>query len=569
MHTTQTKVLSLGFRWLVAGLTFLASVPALAAGADNYPAPATGDDLLRTERAHTALGHLRPFGRLSLAYAKDPIVLRASDGTERGILDHQLGAHASAGIELWRRAHIAIVAPLYFQSGEGLTEEPAAVAFGDLALDLRLALLRRDDLLEVALAGRASAPTGSEDDFVGDGGATVALAAIVSREFGEDGLMLTSSVGTKFRPDNDTLGTGSELLLSLGALLPVANAWALSGEAAMSTVYGSFFSEVATPASLLGGIRYLASTWTAHLGAGPGLSRGVGSPDYTIVAMVGSRSSFEEPAAPEALPEEPADTDGDGLSDSTDQCPDQPEDFDAFEDEDGCPEADNDGDGVLDAADRCPSVAEDRDGFQDDDGCVDEDNDRDGILDEVDACPLETEDLDGWMDDDGCPEQDNDLDGVLDPDDQCPNEKETPNGLDDADGCPDLLRVEQAQIRTLEPIYFDTGSARIQERSRPLLTELASVIAARADLGVVAIEGHTDSRGNDEYNLKLSTERANAVRMFLVENGVSPDRLTAVGRGESQPITTNDTAEGRDQNRRVEFRLAGAEEASATEDGGQ
>ena len=99
------------------------------------------------------------------------------------------------------------------------------------------------------------------------------------------------------------------------------------------------------------------------------------------------------------------DSDGDGIPDIRDQCPDMPEDKDGFQDEDGCPDFDNDNDGIYDAQDKCPNEAEDFDGFEDQDGCLDLDNDHDGISDKLDKCPNIPEDIDGVADDDGCPDQ--------------------------------------------------------------------------------------------------------------------------------------------------------------------
>lgn len=136
------------------------------------------------------------------------------------------------------------------------------------------------------------------------------------------------------------------------------------------------------------------------------------------------------------------DRDGDGSRDGADRCPDEPEDHDAFEDQDGCPEPDNDRDGVLDVDDRCPEIPETRNGRDDADGCpesaVGTDRDGDGAADSLDRCPDDPEDWDGLQDEDGCPDPDNDLDGVLDVDDLCPNDPEDRDGFQDEDGCPDL-----------------------------------------------------------------------------------------------------------------------------------
>ena len=141
--------------------------------------------------------------------------------------------------------------------------------------------------------------------------------------------------------------------------------------------------------------------------------------------------------APKQIIIQNIDLDGDGIHNDKDACPDIPEDFDGYEDVDGCPDPDNDGDGILDVDDKCPLDPEDKDNFEDEDGCPDLDNDKDTILDVDDKCPLEPEDKDGFEDEDGCPDPDNDGDGVLDPVDQCPDELEDKDGFADEDGCPD------------------------------------------------------------------------------------------------------------------------------------
>ena len=199
------------------------------------------------------------------------------------------------------------------------------------------------------------------------------------------------------------------------------------------------------------------------------------------------------------------DRDGDGIKDDVDKCPDDPEDFDGFKDEDGCPDPDNDNDGIPDVDDRCPNVPEDRDGDQDEDGCPeggDGDRDGDGILDSKDKCPDEPEDkrrLPGpgrlprsgqrqgrhprqaWTSartirktrtasrtQDGCPDPDNDHDGIPDVKDKCPNEPETFNGFEDEDGCPDKgsVIIQDNNIVILDKIKFADRSARDPARSR-------------------------------------------------------------------------------------------------------
>ena len=160
------------------------------------------------------------------------------------------------------------------------------------------------------------------------------------------------------------------------------------------------------------------------------------------------------------------DQDGDGIEDSVDNCPEKPEDFDQFQDEDGCPDPDNDNDNILDPVDLCRDVPEDIDLFEDEDGCPDLDNDGDGIPDAEDncpntvgpkenqgcpvndkdgdgipdgedTCPDDPEDFDGDRDEDGCPDVDTDGDGLEDDLDKCPTEAEDKDNFEDEDGCPD------------------------------------------------------------------------------------------------------------------------------------
>lgn len=252
-------------------------------------------------------------------------------------------------------------------------------------------------------------------------------------------------------------------------------------------------------------------------------------------------------------PESPKDTDGDGILDPDDDCPRKPEDKDGFQDEDGCPELDNDNDGLVDTIDECPNEPEDKDGFEDEDGCPDLDNDKDGLADKIDQCPDQPEDIDGWEDDDGCPDCDNDGDGVLEcPDeiDQCPDQPaQTP------DGCPKkykLVVVTKTKIEIKQTIYFQSGKAKIKPVSFPLLNEVGQALADNPSIKV-RIEGHTDSRGSDSYNEKLSDGRAHSVRQYLMGRGIDEDRMVAKGYGEAQPIADNRTNTGRAQNRRVEF----------------
>jgi outer membrane protein OmpA-like peptidoglycan-associated protein len=308
--------------------------------------------------------------------------------------------------------------------------------------------------------------------------------------------------------------------------------------------------------------------WDAQLGNGAyGLGPTAGylhvfQPDDQLrsddahIVMVGIHAFFDF-GRYGAMPPRDLDSDGDGLIDKVDQCPTEPEDKDGFEDEDGCPDPDNDQDGILDDVDRCRDVPEDPDGFEDDDGCPEEDNDRDGIKDPDDECPLEPEDKDGFEDADGCPDPDNDQDGIADVEDLCPNEPETQNGYADHDGCPDeeQVRVVGDKIVLDDRVHFRTNNATIRPLSHPLLERLAKLLTEHPEYIHVHIEGHADQRGDEKFNLRLSTARAESVKNFLVERGVAESRLSYEGFGSSQPLVDSSDPRAYFLNRRVEFRV--------------
>lgn len=309
------------------------------------------------------------------------------------------------------------------------------------------------------------------------------------------------------------------------------------------------------------------------------------------------------------------DTDKDKVPDKRDNCVTEPEDIDDFEDSDGCPDTDNDQDGIEDSQDACPIEAEDVDTFEDADGCPDPDNDEDGILDVSDQCPLEagTEalggcpdrdgdgvadkadrcpDLAGSMDFGGCPDTDGDR--IPDPLDECPNEagplesfgcpdldgdhvpdvrdecpeKPAQPGIDPmrSNGCPTRVYVSAGTINLEEAVYFASGRATIQSRSYGLLDDVADVLNRYPSIKKVQIEGHTDSRGNDDSNMRLSQDRAQAVVDYLAGHGVGAERLVAKGFGETKPIDTNDTSAGRANNRRVAITILEQEEMKVEKD---
>jgi outer membrane protein OmpA-like peptidoglycan-associated protein len=252
----------------------------------------------------------------------------------------------------------------------------------------------------------------------------------------------------------------------------------------------------------------------------------------------------------------PGDRDGDGYPDAEDSCPDQPETWNGFDDNDGCPDdPDTDKDGIPDSKDSCILEPEDKDGYLDDDGCPDLDNDADGIPDTVDKCPNQPEDIDGWQDDDGCPDPDNDGDIVLDQDDYCPNTPGSPGG--DRPGCPkknQFVVVTATEIRITQQIQFAFNKATIVAKgnSFQILDAVVSILKDNPKISL-EVQGHTDNVGDPAYNMKLSAARAEAVRKYLASKGIPSSRLISKGYGATQPIVPNSSDANRQINRRVQF----------------
>ena len=475
---------------------------------------------------------------------------------------------------------------------------------GDVGLHFKTRFLKTSKKPHVGLGVMASVylPTASPDaDFLGENKLYARFLGILDKEWGVQGrFRVALNGGFLLRPntasfiDNDTnsgetssaglpipvpvtgreVSVGNEVPFGLG----VAYAIAVQKFEVVGELTGAY--ELAgsnyQPLEAIGGVKlYLARNSFLALGAGAGLDQSKGAnPDVRAFISIVFEPNI-------------GDRDGDGIKDDVDKCPDEPEDFDGFQDADGCPEPDNDQDGVPDVDDKCPNVPgpasndgcplnavgdrdgdgipdnvdkcpddpEDFDGFQDADGCPDPDNDGDGILDVDDLCPNDPEDKDGFEDADGCPDPDNDHDGILDKDDKCPNEPETFNGYQDADGCPDRGRVvvTDTSIEILDMVYFEYDKAIIKSQSYPILDAVAATLQGNPSILQVEVQGHTDERGDDAYNLDLSDRRAHAVKDYLVGKGVDEKRLTAQGYGETQPLDRNHNEAAWAKNRRVAF----------------
>lgn len=268
----------------------------------------------------------------------------------------------------------------------------------------------------------------------------------------------------------------------------------------------------------------------------PGEMKFKGCPDTDNDSIIDPKDDCPEIAGLPAFNGCP-DTDGDGIKDEDDACPDVAGPLV----HNGCPDTDEDG--LFDFIDECPETF----GPKENNGCPWPDTDNDGLLDKDDKCPY----LAGPIPNDGCPYQDTDNDGVLDKDDKCPN---TPGPVANQ-GCPEIEKEVQEILNTaFDNLEFETGKDIIKSESLPSLGELAEVLLKRPEWKL-QIAGHTDNVGNDQNNLVLSKKRAEAVKNFMISKGVDGERLSVLYFGETQPIASNDTPEGRQKNRRVEMTI--------------
>jgi len=270
----------------------------------------------------------------------------------------------------------------------------------------------------------------------------------------------------------------------------------------------------------------------------PGSPTAMGCPDRDRDSVADDEDRCPDQPGPRSLKGCP-DRDHDGIPDIDDACPDVP----GLAQFNGCPDPDKDHDGVPDSIDKCPDVPGSPTAF----GCPD--RDKDSVADAEDRCP----DQPGPRTLRGCPDRDHD--GVPDIDDSC---KDVP-GPASNHGCPvPVSEVKQEVKKRLAyaatAIEFQTGKAIIEKTSYKLLDEIVGILNEYTDY-YMTIDGFTDNVGTSEKNLKLSKERADAVKIYFVSKGISDKRLVTGGYGDTQPVASNKTAEGRAKNRRVALDL--------------
>ncbi len=331
-------------------------------------------------------------------------------------------------------------------------------------------------------------------------------------------------------------------------------------EISVTPRYESALFSLYSPLSV---VQYAGFQWGAGLRLGP-VYLGSGS---IMSVLIGDTSKSIDLYAGIKIPfyqNKLRDKDNDGIEDKSDNCPETPGPIE----NNGCPWKDTDDDSILDKDDDCPQVA----GPKENKGCPWKDSDSDGIFDKDDDCP----NIYGLEQYNGCP--DTDGDGLIDKNDRCPNnagkienkgcpdtDKDTLVDIDDQcpntfgpvenNGCPEVTKDVQKQLNAYaKTILFDTGKATIKPESVSTMVDIIQILN-EYPYAKFTVEGHTDSVGSASSNQKLSEARANAVRDFLINEGILSSRLKAIGFGEDKPIASNTNRIGRKQNRRVEINL--------------
>ncbi|WP_129574845.1 MULTISPECIES: OmpA family protein [Sorangium] len=465
-----------------------------------------------------------------------------------GPVTSQLITYLNAGVEILGRGALQASFPIVaFQDGNQTCHPDRTLGLDqcvnlktatpmDLRLDARLVALELDERrFRLGLTAAVFVPVGNVYSFGGD--RTVSSAFGLGAEYDFKDFFVTLNTGVAIRPPVrlHELRVGSELTYGVGGYVPLRDDTIRVG----AEVFGSFGLREETLGELdaspiewqLNGRMALTKDKALYAGAGVGTRMSGGyAPDFRGVAVVGYSFSIADSATRSPgfnyVIEEEKDTDGDGYPDVIDLCPEDPEDGKQPKPADGCPDMpDRDGDGIPDVVDKCPDEPEDKDGIDDRDGCPEDDADQDGIPDAEDKCPKEPGQV------------------VVDEPEK--------------NGCPYYIRriSGSAEIEIMKQVEFEFDSSRILPQSYPILDEVVRLLKANPEIKLLSIEGHTDNQGTIDYNDRLAHNRAIAVRVYLINKGIQSERLTSVGYGSRRPLVANDTPEGRQRNRRVEFHI--------------
>ena len=538
--------------------------------------------------------------RAAASYAMDPLVAVFESGERLDLVSDVLQLDLM-GAYTMGRVRLGLDMPIYLFTDGQLVD--GNMGSGDVMFDVKGTLLdRREAAVGLALDGRLFLPTATVELPLGTQGLGWELAAVADKELGP--VLLAANLGTRGLPEVElsNVTVNDQFFYRLGGGYAVSDAAGISADLAGAVTYAEGFSNNASAPleAILGGWGRVADSVVLRGGVGTGLSRGIGAPVFRALLSVG----YEPPLV--------RDSDEDGLVDDVDACPEQPEDFDSWQDEDGCPDlsvqvqvrlVDRSGEIVEGAAGTLRGDAEGGEGF----GAFETQVHPGSYRLAVQAEGYRSLDVPVTVPDQGphlvelllqaqtgrlrltvLGPEDAPLPAylVIDRLDRAEVGAEGvelellpgPHGLlVQAEGyalgraeaeiivdevtevvvklAPTRVAVTRDKIEILEKVYFDTGKDTIKPESYPLLDEISGILAEREDILKVRVEGHTDERGRASSNQSLSERRASAVRSYLEAKGVAAERLVSQGFGEAEPVDPGHTEKAWDKNRRVEFMI--------------
>ncbi|WP_230467647.1 OmpA family protein [Lujinxingia vulgaris] len=557
MSLSRAKTWKVGSAALLAALMGVSST-ATAQEAGGFDAqtfqPALSPSAVFSVDGSRTYEHRQIYGGLLFNWANDPLVMEYEDGSREAVIESQLAAHLSAGIGLFDRYQVELALPIYFSnSGDYQGQSFGGAGVGDLALRGKAHILSlADGRFGLGAGLDLSLPTGVQDAYLGS--RTVTATPRVMADYRLDtpagGLLLAANLGARLRGTDDVHDAriGPNLSYGVGAELEAIADVLFVGAELFGSAVLTEPARAKSPLEALIGVRWAATeTWSLTLAGGGGLVGGLGSAAQRGLLGVSYRPA-PTPDSGEVVPTEKI------------VCEfDAPPGYEGPRDAQGCPVVEEQG---------CASLTEDWQGAVDEDGCPILDQDGDGIPDSEDACPTEPQDFDGLGVANGCPQEDVDGDGILDVEDRCPTEP----GLRLHEGCPPPVQKavrEGDEIRILDKVFFQTDKAVILEDSFELLDQVALIMRTNPDIMLIEVAGHTDRRGDADYNMMLSEERAKTVREYLINQGqVDASRVVARGYGQTELLIDEDTDEAHAANRRVEFRILeqGSDEAGSPEE---
>ena len=553
----------------------------------------------------TDLGERGIAARGLVSYTMAPLQYTYWDGTTVDIVSSlvQLNATAAYTLDSFR---LGVDVPVILRAFGG--SEDDATGLGDLALDAKVRLRdNRTSPVGVAISARTSLPTSSAGGALGTSGPGVDATLSLDKPIGARvDAVLALGVGYAPKVELENVEWGSTGSLQAGLAYRLGDRGGIVGELYTAGVLDDLANAQARPTELLAGGWYRFGE-RRELALRPGVAFGLNDA-VTTPALRGMLGLAWDPLSPAA----PPDRDGDGVADSADRCPDVAEDRDGFEDADGCAELAVvtvrviDTDGVLVEGAEWALAAPAKSG-------------KSGDHLELAAGPFDVTAL-GVSVKGAVP-----AGGAATVEVRVPAPRGTlaveildskgvpvagatwqakgptpvaetasakvqarPGAYEIAGAAPGYRRakvetvlvkdgtavlklellpskaaLKAEKIEIKDSVYFETGKAVIKPESFGLLDEVAEILKDHPELSKVSIEGHTDDRGDNNKNLKLSQGRAESVRTYLAGKGVAVERLDAVGYGEARPLAKGKTAADQAQNRRVDFVVTGRSDGAA------